>query len=785
METLHNELRSTLSWYDRWHGHAHSSAVAWGIFLTFATLATLITLHSIDRTYLSLDVDTQLGAVASSLNKRSPVAEDAVVARVRTLTNDALIRVGEYTHATNASTPPSLDALKQVLTDRKNAIRETAKTNPNALAGLLFDQNAITAFPEEVRSLIEKPFKKSGTYKIALVTTAIQDGEETSSLLPDSQNEAGYEEYILEVGNNERYTLLLTQNEAYRIAPETTITVTGADIGESIVIPTAPLEAGEWDGDGEVLGASTIKKIAVIAFNFTNNAVQPLTTAEIRARIFTNTNSTNAYFKETSYGQWEIQGRDTPTGDVYGWVTIPVDANGTCDYNGWASKAQQELVNQGVNLSGYTNIQYVFPPANTGCSWAGLAYLGGSTSWVRADYINSRTPAHELGHNFGFHHSAKYNCSVAVNVTPSTCASSEYGDPYDLMGASTRQTNNFNKAKYWLAPAQMQTVTASGVYQIESLEPSSSGVKLLRLKRPFTSSLGTYSDGYYQIEKRGQSGVFGSYSATDPAVNGVIVRLVGDYLNGGGRKTFFVRTLILGESLVDTEAGITIALEGSSTSTARVAITKTGPACVRNAPTVSITPTSAWVHAGTLVPYTISVTNNDSEGCAPATFTITSTLPDGFSQSPATLAISGNPLTTNSGTISILSPLTAMPATYPVGVRVSHDAVVGSAIDTVVNYNVVPVDTVAPIVTISQPTDGAKITGRKIIVSVSATDTSGISKIDVVIDGKIMKTCSLVTLCSYSWNTNRISAGSHVIEGIVTDASPTANKGQAKITVTK
>jgi|GEM_PF-2412784 len=785
METLHNELRSTLSWYDRWHGHAHSSAVAWGIFLTFATLATLITLNSIDRTYLSLDVDTQLGAVASSLNKRSPIAEDAVVARVRTLTNDALIRVGEYTHATNASTPPSLNALKQVLTDRKNAIRETAKTNPSSLAGLLFDQNAITAFPEEVRSLIEKPFKKSGTYKIALVTTAIQDGEETSSLLPDSQNEAGYEEYILEVGNNERYTLLLTQNEAYRIAPETTITVTGADIGEGIVIPTEPLTEGEWTGEGEVLGASTVKKVAIIAFNFTNNTTQPLTTAEIKARVFTNTNSTNAHYKETSYGQWEIQGRDTPTGDVYGWVTIPVDANGTCDYNGWASKAQQELVNQGVNLSGYTNIQYIFPPANTGCSWAGLAYLGGSTSWVRGDNVTTRVSGHELGHNFGFHHSAKYNCSVAVNVTPSTCTSSEYGDPYDIMGASTKHTNTFNKAKYWLAPAQMQTVTASGIYNLEALEPGSTGVKFLRIKRPFTSSLGTFSDGYYQIEKRAQFGVFGNYATTDPAINGIVVRLVGDYTVGGARKTFFVRTIVPGESLVDTEAGITIALAGVSTSSASVNITKTGPACVRNNPTISINPTGAWVTAGTRVSYTVTVTNNDGEGCAPTTFTVTPTLPTDFTQSPTPLTLTVNPLSSSNATLNILSPLSASAATYPVPVRVVHDASPSNFAEAIVNYNVIVADTTAPTVAITNPTDGTKVSGRKASVDVQATDTSGISKIDVVIDGKTVKTCSATTLCSYSWNTSRISSGIHTITGVATDSSAASNKGEVKITVTK
>lgn len=776
METIHNELRSKLSWYDRWHAHAHSSAVTWGIFLVVSVLMLLVILENIDRYVALIAVDTQMSAVSSvTKQKTTHTKENEKVLRVRTLTNDALKNAEAHARGASADMQTTMTELKRILTERKKAILDVVQSNPESLKGLLLDEVGVASFPLEVRSLLEKPFKESGTYKIALVTT-LDPGE--GKLL--STHEEGYEEYFLVTGDGEKYTLALTQQEAYSLSPETPVTVTGVDIGSDIVVPTEEFIAGDSDGDGEVLGASTVKRVAIIAFNFSNNTAAPLTALQIKERVFTGTKSVRTYMNEVSYGQWDIQGVSSVDGDVFDWVTIPLDANGSCNYTGWATEANAMLVNAGVNLSGYTNIQYVFPGLNTGCAWSGLAHLSGSTTWVKAESLGAYVSGHELSHNFGFHHSGKYNCTVATNSSPSTCISNEYGDPYDIMGSSAKHTNTYNKAKYWLSPGQMQTVTQSGTYALEALEVTTGGVKFLRMKRPFTSSLGSYTDGYYQVEFRTPLGEFGNTSTGE-----VIVRLVDNYTTSNGKKTFYVRTLAQDSPLVDVEAGVTISFESVSTTGAQIKVTFNTPICVRNNPSVTANPTGAWVAAGVQASYAVTVTNNDSAGCAPASFTITPTLPNGFTQSPNPLSVTLQPQGQNVATLNILSSLGTVAGTYPITVRVSNDASQINFTESLVNYNVVATDSIAPLVTITQPSEGARVAGRKANVTVSATDTSGIAKIDVVIDGVTVKTCSLTASCLFVWSLSKVGAGTHTVEGVALDNSALQNKGQAKVTVTK
>jgi hypothetical protein len=70
-------------------------------------------------------------------------------------------------------------------------------------------------------------------------------------------------------------------------------------------------------------------------------------------------------------------------------------------------------------------------------------------------------------------------------------------------------------------------------------------------------------------------------------------------------------------------------------------------------------------------------------------------------------------------------------------------------------------------------------------VEAKATDESGISKLSILIDGKIVKTCSAVATCTYSWNPGRISAGPHIIEATAIDSSVSSLTGTVLITVTK
>ncbi len=791
MKTLHEALRTYIPWYDRWHTYTYSNAISWGLFGGIAVSATLILVFAIEGLSLPIDGASQAGAVAGSRGKSQAVlVEKDSVKNLRALTNTALAKAEAHARE-KGDKKVALEALKTALAERKNTLVEMAKTDPASVKGFLFDARARESFPEAVRDLLEVPVEKTGTYRMAVVTTEFHEHTDDISLMP---HEEGYEEYFLERGDSERYQLYLTPEEAYHIPPETKVTLTGVDLGNNRFVLTEPLEEASLTAltdDLELLTEAstltaatpgTIKKVAIVAFNFANNASAPLTVDEMRKRAFTNTNSGNGFYKENSYGQWALQGRDSVSGDIYGWVTIPMNADGTCNYSAWSTKARDMLVAQGANFTGYTNIQYVFPGGSTGCSWAGWAYIPGSTSWVRAEYFDTRIISHELGHNFGFHHAASYGCSVAVNTSPSTCNSSEYGDPYDVMGNVLKHTNAYNKAKYWLTSAQTQTVTSAGSYTLEPIELPSTGVKAIRVKRPFTSSLGSFSDGYYQIEQRTQYGSYG-YSSTDTVLKGVVVRLVGDYTYSG-RKTFYVRKLLVGESLTDAEAGITLTLESVSTTSAQVRVDMKGPECIRYAPSVTVSPVSSWVTAGTLAPYTVNVRNNDSTGCTASNFTVNSVLPSGFTQTPSTLSLSVSPQSQMSGTVTLLSPLTASVGTYPVTFTATH-GVTGTVGQTIANYNVITPDLTAPQVSITQPTDGGAFDKKRPIITATASDASGVAKIEIKLDGSLVKTCTNVTSCSYTPNKRNLAVGTHTVEVIATDSSTSANKGTAKITATR
>jgi hypothetical protein len=133
-------------------------------------------------------------------------------------------------------------------------------------------------------------------------------------------------------------------------------------------------------------------------------------------------------------------------------------------YNQLRTDARNAAAAAGYVLSDY-GLDVVCMGAVKGFSWAGLGYVGAAGSWVRNS--GTGTMAHELGHNFGLNH-ANYWDTGGQSVI-GTGTSVEYGDSFDLMGASGA-LGHFN-ARYkrylnWLATNETVTVTASGVYRL-------------------------------------------------------------------------------------------------------------------------------------------------------------------------------------------------------------------------------------------------------------------------------------------------------------------------------
>jgi chitodextrinase len=334
------------------------------------------------------------------------------------------------------------------------------------------------------------------------------------------------------------------------------------------------------------------KSVAVLLFNFSNNTAQPWTPASVRGVVFDNSNSVDEYLRDASYGQLSL------TGDVHGWYTIDA-TNAGCAYTTWASQARSKATAAGVNLSAYQYVVYAFPQAGS-CGWAGLAYLPGTSSWINGA-MTLRVVSHEVSHNLGVHHASSLACSTGTFT--GTCTQSEYGDPFTVMGAAqTRHHVNWHRAQLgWLT--DVQTVTASGTYLVAPAELSGAP-RLVRVAR---------TDGtYLNLEFRQPWGIFDNFSAGDPAVNGVSIRIAPATSTivqsklvdaNPGTTTFSDAALGVGRTVVDPATGVSITTVSVGPSGASVSIqmpgggdtqAPTGPSSLTATPTSSSTVQLSW-----------------------------------------------------------------------------------------------------------------------------------------------------------------------------------------------
>jgi hypothetical protein len=320
------------------------------------------------------------------------------------------------------------------------------------------------------------------------------------------------------------------------------------------------------------------RKVAVIMFDFAGSPSTPFTEDAVRTAVFTGVGSVNAFEQEQSFGAISLAGKLRPDGDIFGWYTISSSA-AVCDPDTWMVAANSEAAAAGVDLAGYQHRIYLFPRV-AACAWAGAADMPGSDSFINGT-LSVRVIAHELGHNIGAHHASTIDCTDGgVRVAFSgTCTQSEYGDPFDVMGASLRHSAAFRKVEYGFLPAgHAATVTQSGTYQVASASAAAGAVQSLRVKR------GAAPD-YWYIELRSQAGAFDNFGAADPPVTGIGLRLAGDY--GIGVRTRLIDAtpqtatsadapLQAGQQFTDPLSGISIAADSVALGTAMVRVTLPG-----------------------------------------------------------------------------------------------------------------------------------------------------------------------------------------------------------------
>lgn len=326
-------------------------------------------------------------------------------------------------------------------------------------------------------------------------------------------------------------------------------------------------------GVHEALIANTPRKTAVILANFANDTSQPITATVARELVFSGPQSANAYFKEMSFGIRSLVGKQAAAGDIYGWDTIALNSS-SCDYAAWGSAARTAAQSAGVDLSGYDHVIHYFPATST-CLWSGVGQVPGRYTWINGS--SAATIAHELGHNFGSHHAASITCRDAngARVPFSTsCTTSEYGNPFDVMGRGYRHMTAFNKGRTgFLEPENTVTASADGTFTIRPLETKSTGIQSLRI--PVSASIA------YYVEFRQPFG-FDNFSATSSVVNGVLInRAPASYSTVSmpalidmvpSTPSFSDAVLTVGRTFTDAGAGISITLNSVSSTGATVTV---------------------------------------------------------------------------------------------------------------------------------------------------------------------------------------------------------------------
>ena len=189
---------------------------------------------------------------------------------------------------------------------------------------------------------------------------------------------------------------------------------------------------------------------------------------------------------------------------------------------------------------------------------------------------------------------------------------------------------------------------------------------------------------WYYVECRRAVG-FDSPLATN-ILNGVLVHTGSE---SSGTETYLLDTtpqssswndwgdpaLDVGQSFTDTNAGITITTMSSNSTGAAINVSFGPLSCTRSNPTVAMSPSqSQWVSAGTTVPFTVSVTNNDNAGCTSSSFNLSASVPSGWTASFISPTLNISPGSSATTTLQVTSPTTATDGFYNVGVMAGNSS---------------------------------------------------------------------------------------------------------------
>ena len=724
-----------------------------------------------------------------------------------------------------------LDKLTKAVEVREKALIELMKDDPSSVLKVALSDDLRSSFPAVIQNHIEKAVALTGIIGISITGDWGTEGfKETYLLTTDNGQDIQLHlavEFPLPVGAKVEIRGFQIQNHLL-VAAKEDITILEGDVSEKetsvkeikTVFATLSQHLSNYF-DPPAFAATTVKTIVGLAYKFQSDpdcyaGVCPaIYTLDYRLRlpIFTDPLSTRQYFLESSFGQLVLNGKTSEQGDVFGTYVIPDST--PCSTSSILSAVKAAASAQGVDLSNY-NYYVLLGYAGGACAINGYS---GNTYISQGSITPGGNLAHEMGHMFGVSHVNGYMCmdDATTNRVPISnhCAVDTYGTGLDVMGGVNEKTHLGHMVEYhknrlnWLPSANIQTVTADGVYTFAPIEQLTSGPMAIRIARK-KSSTGAVTQ-WYSLEYHQPSGNFeGHFAATDPHFTGIMVHLIGGFADVGmldmepegltGTYTksdgttgyvalletgFDNYTLKLNKTFTDPLSGVSITPTSLTPSGATVQVTFGPGTCVRGNPTLTVSPTTQWGYAGVAKTYNLTLTNTDSSWCSSSDFNLVPTVPTGWTVDPATLSANIGPGASTTPSMTVTPPPTASDGFYDFQLTATNLADTTSHATAVATYVVQPPDTTPPTVTITKPTDGSVLKGTKITIQASVSDGSGVASIELFIDSVSKKVCSNTTTCSYSGSSSGLILGTHTIQATAIDKSPNANTASVSITVTK
>ncbi len=758
MKTLHNKLLSSSEAYAKWHNHPKRTYHHFAIFIGVAIIVTLASLTGIKSFALSYDE-------IALRSTNAPVSPGKSSQHLPDFTTNLLRAVKSYRTAAQADKILTLSNVIAAAQARKQALIASATSNPQEFLLSALPGDLVSKLPLEVSTYLEQEKEIRGKITIRHFD-------------PEQETEDWFEYYIDDATTGQRYKLEFAQNSPDRFLTGDYVKAKGIALDNHLVMASGSDLTSTTVSAQITAGPTGEQHVLAMLINFTNYTNQPATPAWVAANIFTNPNSTNAYYHDDAFNLTNF------SGDVTNWITVPYDNTNCASMDEvWGLAADQAAVAQGFVLSNYNRKLYVMVGASA-CGYAGSSYVGGNPSrtWTNG-YLpdSSNFPKlldHELGHAIGMWHASSFSCGSQAIAT-SGCTLGEYGDVYDAMGSWNSFHNNaaHKVQQTWIPAANVKTVTASsGVYTIYPLETLGTNVQVLKLYKPDTR------ENYY-LEYRQPLGFDSGLPTTITGGIGIHTWLSGNTKlvdTTPGDNNFSNSYLSDGRSFQDTINGITVTQLSHNSTSASVQVTYGSAVCNKSKPTISISPLTQSTSGGQTLKYSVIVTNTDTPACSGSTFTASAaSLPSGFTNSASNITLAAG--ASGTVTLSVTSPIGVLDGSYVFTANAMDTADSSHSSNPASGTYVAFTDLLAPTVVISSPADGSTLAANANI-TVTSTDNVRVTKVEIYIDGKLTVTDSSAPY-TYKWQTRKVTVGSHIVMAKAYDAA--GNSSTAQITVNK